>query len=126
MGLNGCPVANLIFTNAVVSEDAVLQDESAGTAIAERLGYLHAVVEATQTVGIAKVAAVHAAGFAKHRVQLHHPITHREAIQTMVADMAPDAHLAWLDVRRAARLADQGSPFEVEAAIVKSLLGRFG
>jgi alkylation response protein AidB-like acyl-CoA dehydrogenase len=126
MGLNGCPVADLIFRGATVSEDAVLHDLSAGTAIAEQLLYLGAVMEGAQTVGIAQAAAAHAAGYAKHRVQFHHPIAHQEAIQTMLAEMATDSHLAWLGVQRAAHLIDRGAPFEVEAAMVKAFLARFG
>ncbi len=126
MGLNGCEVADLIFTGASVSEDALLHDASAGAAIAERLSYLGAVAEAAQTVGIAQAASAHAASYAQHRVQFHHPIAHQEAIQTMLADMATGSHLAWLGVQRAARLIDEDAPFEVEAAMVKSFLARFG
>jgi butyryl-CoA dehydrogenase len=126
MGLNGCPVADLIFTGATVGEDALLHDAGAGAAIAERLGYLAAVAEAAQTVGIAQAASRHVAGYAGHRVQFHHPIAHQEAIQTMLAEMATDSHLAWHGVQHAARLIDEGSPFEVEAAMVKSFLARFG
>lgn len=126
MGLNGCKVADLIFTGASVSEDALLHDASTGAAIAEQLGYLGAVAEAAQTVGIAQAASLHAASYAKHRVQFHHPIAHQEAILTMLAEMATDSHLAWLGVQRAARLVDEGAPFEVEAAMVKSFMARFG
>jgi len=126
MGLNGCPVADLIFKGTSVSADAVLHDLSAGSAIAERLLYLGAVAEAAQTVGIAQAAAVHAAGYAKHRVQFHHPIAHQEAIQTMLAEIATDSYLAWLGVQRAAQLIDTGEPFEVEAAMVKAFLARVG
>ena len=126
MGLNGCPVADLVFQAVVVKESAVLHDLSAGTAIAEQLVYQTAVAEAAQTVGIAQAAAAHAAGYAKHRVQFHHPVAHQEAIQTMLAQMATDAHLAWLGVQRAAELIDIGEPFEVEAAMVKGFLARFG
>jgi butyryl-CoA dehydrogenase len=126
MGLNGCPVADLIFTGAAVGEDALLHDAGAGAAIAERLGYLAAVAEAAQTVGIAQAASRHVAVYAGHRVQFHHPIAHQEAIQTMLAEMATDSHLAWHGVQHAARLIDEGSPFEVEAAMVKSFLARFG
>ena len=126
MGLNGCPVADLIFKGTSVSADAVLHDLSAGSAIAERLLYLGAVAEAAQTVGIAQAAAVHAAGYAKHRVQFHHPIAHQEAIQTMLAEISTDSYLAWLGVQRAAQLIDNGEPFEVEAAMVKAFLARVG
>jgi acyl-CoA dehydrogenase len=126
MGLNGCLVADLIFKGASVGDDAVLHDLSAGSAIAERLLYLGAVAEAAQTVGIAQAAAQHAAGYAKHRVQFHHPIAHQEAIQTMLAEIATDTHLAWLGVQQAAHLVDSGEPFEVEAAMVKAFLARVG
>jgi alkylation response protein AidB-like acyl-CoA dehydrogenase len=126
MGLNGCPVANLVFDGAKVSEVAVLHDLTAGSAIAEQLLYLSAVAEAAQTVGIAQAAGLHAAEYAKHRVQFHHPIGHQQAIQTMLAEIATDSHLAWLGVKQAAALIDSGEPFEVEAAMVKSFLGRFG
>jgi acyl-CoA dehydrogenase len=126
MGLNGCPVADLIFNGVSVSADAVLHDLSAGSAIAERLLYLGAVAEAAQTVGIAQAAALHAAGYARHRVQFQHPIAHQEAVQTMLAEIATDSYLAWLGVERAAQLIDTGEPFEVEAAMVKEFLARVG
>jgi alkylation response protein AidB-like acyl-CoA dehydrogenase len=126
MGLNGCPVADLIFKGASVGDDAVLHDLSAGSAIAERLLYLGALAEAAQTVGIAQVAARHAAEYAKHRVQFHHPIARQEAVQTMLAEIATDTHLAWLGVQRAAQLVDNGEPFEVDAAMVKAFLARVG
>jgi len=49
-----------------------------------------------------------------------------QAIQQMLAEIATDSHLAWLGVRHAAQLADDGAPFAVEAAMVKSFLGRLG
>ncbi len=122
MGLNGCPVAHVRFDGVVVSESAVLHDLSAGPAIAERLLYLEAVMEGAQTVGIATAAASHAA----HRIQFHQTIAHQQAVQTMLAEMATDTHLAWLGVQRAADLIDAGEPFEVEAAMVKAFLARFG
>ncbi len=126
MGLNGCLVAHVTFDGVVVSESAVLHDLSAGPAIAERLLYLEAVMEGAQTVGIATAAASHAAAHAVHRIQFHHPIAHQQAVQTMLAEMATDSHLAWLGVQRAAELIDAEEPFEVEAAMVKAFLARFG
>lgn len=126
MGLNGCPVADLIFDGAFVNETALLHDLSAGAAIAEQLVALAAIAEAAQTVGIARAAAVHSAGYAKHRIQFHQPIAQQEAIQTMLAEIATDSHLAWLGVQRAAQLVDTGAPFEVESAMVKAFLARFG
>jgi butyryl-CoA dehydrogenase len=126
MGLNGCPVAHLLFHEASVHEDAVLHAEGAGAAIAEQLLSLYAVAEAALSAGIGQAAVTHAAEYAGQRKQFHHPIAHQQAVQTMLAEAATDRHIGWLGVQRAARLVDDGVPFEVEAAMVKAFFARFG
>ncbi len=86
----------------------------------------HALGESAQTVGIGMIAAKHAAAAARHRVQFGHPIASLQAIQQLLAEIATDSYVAWLGVRHAAQLIDDGAPFTVEAAMVKSFLGRFG
>ena len=49
-----------------------------------------------------------------------------QAIQTLLAEMATDSHLAWLVVQRTAQLIEDGQAFEVDAAMVKAFLARFG
>jgi len=126
MGLRACPVAHLDFSNLVVEEADVMGTENCGSVIATQLLSVGAVAEAAQTVGIARAAVKHAAGYAAHRVQFHHPIARLQAIQTLLADIATDSHMAWLGVQHAARLVEEDSPFEPEAAMVKSFVGRFG
>jgi len=84
------------------------------------------VAEAAQTVGIARAAVSHAVEYAKHRVQFRHPIARLQAIQTLLAETVTDSHMAWLGIRHAAQLIEDGAPFEAEAAMVKLFLGRFG
>jgi acyl-CoA dehydrogenase len=126
MGLNGCPVAHVVLDNVAVPEEAMMGSEYGGASIAEQLLAIGSVAEAAQTVGIGRAAVKHAAGYAMKRVQFHHPIAALQAIQTLLADIATDCHLALLGVRHAAQLIEDDAPFEPEAAMVKSFLGRVG
>ena len=126
MGLKGCPVADLVFDNVIVAEAAMLGGVTDGQAIVTETLALASVAEAAQTVGIGQAAVEHAAAYAKTRVQFGRPIATLQAIQTLLAETATDCHLARLGLRVAAQLLDQGEPFQVEAAMVKQFLARFG
>jgi len=126
MGLKACPVAHLSFKNVAVTEAGVMGSENNASGIASQILSVSAVASGAQTVGIARAAAEHAAAYAKHRVQFRHPIARLQAIQTLLAEMVSDSHLAWLGVQHAARLIQDSAPFEPEAAMVKLFLGRFG
>jgi alkylation response protein AidB-like acyl-CoA dehydrogenase len=126
MGLKACPVADLSFKNVSVTEDSVMGSENNASGMASQILSVSAVAEGAQTVGIARAAVEHAAEYAKHRVQFRHPIARLQAIQTLLAEIVSDSHLAWLGVRHAARLIEDNAPFESEAAMVKLFLGRFG
>jgi butyryl-CoA dehydrogenase len=126
MGLKGCPVAHITFENVVVPESALLGTVNEGLAIAVKLLAIASVAEAAQTVGIGQAAVEHAAAYAKQRVQFGKPVATLQAIQTLLAEVATDCHLARLGVRNAAVLIEEGKPFEVEAAMVKSFLVRLG
>jgi alkylation response protein AidB-like acyl-CoA dehydrogenase len=126
MGLKACPVAHLTFKNVVVPETAVMGGVNCGSVIATQLLSVASVAEAAQTVGIARAAMAHAANYAKHRVQFRHPIAGLQAVQTMLARIATDAHMGWLGVLQAAQLIEDDAPFEREAAMVKAFIGRVG
>jgi alkylation response protein AidB-like acyl-CoA dehydrogenase len=126
MGLRACPVAHLSFKNVAVSADSVIGSENNGSGIASQILSVSAVMEAAQTVGIARAAVSHAAAYAKSRVQFRHPIARLQAIQTLLAEILTDSHMAWLGVLHAARLIEEDSPFEPEAAMVKMFAGRIG
>jgi len=126
MGLRGCPVADVTFNNVVLESTALLGTAETGNAILEHLLAALALGQAAQTIGIATIAAKHAAAASRHRVQFGHPIASLQAIQKLLAEIATDSHLAWLGIRHAAQLVDDGAPFAVQAAMVKSFLARFG
>jgi butyryl-CoA dehydrogenase len=126
MGLKGCPMADLVFDNVMVTDTAILGGSTDGSAIMTETLALASVAEAAQTVGIGQAAVEHAAAYAKTRIQFGRPIASLQAIQTLLAEVAADCHLARLGLRYAAQLMDDGEPFLVEAAMVKQFLARFG
>jgi butyryl-CoA dehydrogenase len=126
MGLHGCPVADLVFDNATVPEAAILGTVKGAGEIVRRTLALASLGEAAQTVGIGQAGVEHAAAYAKERVQFGQPIGKFQAVQALLAESATDCHLARLGLRYAAQLAEDGQPFEAEAAMVKSFLARLG
>ena len=126
MGLKGCPVADLVFANVIVPETAVLGSENQGaTMIAETLA-ISALAEAAQTIGIGQAAVEHAAAYSKTRVQFGRPIAALQAIQTLLAETATDCYLARLGLHDAAQMLENGEPFQLEVAMLKQFLARFG
>jgi alkylation response protein AidB-like acyl-CoA dehydrogenase len=126
MGLKGCPVADITFEKVVVPDSALLGTVNQGLAIAIKALAVASVAEAAQTVGIGQAAVEHAAAYAKQRVQFGKPVFTLQAIQTLLAEVATDCHLARLGLRNAALLIEEDKPFETEAAMVKSFLVRLG
>jgi alkylation response protein AidB-like acyl-CoA dehydrogenase len=126
MGLKGCPVAHITFENVILPETALLGALNQGSQIAADVLAAASLAEAAQTVGIGQTAVVHAANYSKQRIQFGKPIAVLQAIQTLLAETATDCHLARLGLRNAAQLLEDCKPFEVEAAMLKSYLARFG
>jgi butyryl-CoA dehydrogenase len=124
MGLRGCPVADVVFDNVVAPESSVLA--ARGVEIVNRTLALGALGEAAQTVGIGQAAIDHASAYAKQRVQFGMPVFNFPAVQTLLSDSNTDCHVARLALYHAAQLVDDGEPFEVESAMVKSFLARLG
>jgi butyryl-CoA dehydrogenase len=124
MGLRGCPVAHVVFDNVVVPESALLG--AGGVQIINRTLALGALAEAAQTVGIGQAGIDHAASYAKQRVQFGMPVFNFPAVQALLSDSNTDCHVARMALYHAAQLVDDGEPFEVESAMVKSFLARFG
>jgi butyryl-CoA dehydrogenase len=77
-------------------------------------------------VGIGQAAIDHASAYAKQRVQFGMPVFNFPAVQALLSDSNTDCHVARLALYHAAQLVDDGEPFEVESAMVKSFLARLG
>jgi acyl-CoA dehydrogenase len=126
MGLRGCPVADVGFDNVFIAETAVVGTLKGAAEIVSQTLALLSLAEAAQTVGIGQAAVEHAAAYSKQRVQFGKPIGAFQAVQTLLAEVASDCHLARLGLRYAAQLIEDGQPFEAEAAKLRSFLVRFG
>ena len=126
MGLRGCPSAELVFENVKVPAASLLGIEGAGLPIALAAQAAASVVEAAMVVGIAQAAMEDAVKYGKQRIQFRRPIASFPAIQTMLAEMATNIHLARLAVYDAAQLIETGEAFTAEAAMVKLFAARIG
>lgn len=126
MGLHGCPTAHVILKNVLLTEIQVLGTLNGGQTIATETLGVASVAEAAETLGIAQAAIEYAAKYAGERVQFGKPIGTFQAIQTMLAEVATNCHLARLAIYDAASLIEQGKPFMAEAAMVKRFAIRIG
>jgi butyryl-CoA dehydrogenase len=126
MGLKGCPVADLVFANVIVPDMAMLGSQNQGAAMMAETLAIGALAEAAQTIGIGQAAVEHAAAYSKTRVQFGRPISALQAIQTLLAETATDCYMARLAVYDAAQMLENGEPFQLEVAMLKQFLARFG
>ena len=119
LGITASGTAELVFEDARVPADALLGKEGEGfkqmltTLDGGRIGI------ASQAIGIGRAVLEEALEYAKTREQFGKPITHFQAIQWKLADMATELDAAELMTLRAAWLEDNGKPFEKAAAMAK-------
>ena len=119
IGWRGLDTRQLFFTDVLVPDDQLIGNVGAG------LGQFLSTLE----VGRISIAALSnsltravldmALAYARTRVQFGHTISHYQAIQFKLADIATELEASrWLTYR-AAQLRDAGQPFKKEAAMAK-------
>ncbi|MDQ1484839.1 MAG: hypothetical protein QOJ62_532 [Actinomycetota bacterium] len=119
MGLRGSPTAQLHLSGVRVTEDRRIGELGQGFAIAlaaldtGRLGI------AACAVGLAQAALDVALDYAGQRRQFGKPIREFEGLGFMLADMATAIEAARALYLAAARRADDGQPFAMQAAMAK-------
>jgi alkylation response protein AidB-like acyl-CoA dehydrogenase len=119
MGLNASNTTELILENVKVPKENLLGKRGQGfkqfliTLDGGRIGI------GAMAVGIAQAAYEKALKYAKERKQFGKSLSHFQAIQFKLADMALKIELARNMVYKAAWLKDQGRPFTKEAAMCK-------
>ena len=126
MGLRGCQWAEIELKDVKVPAGNLLGCEGEGLAIMTEVAAAASVAEGAQVVGIAQAAMEDAAKYAKQRVQFGRPIASFPAIQSMLAEMATNIHLARLAVYHAASLIENGMAFAGAAAMVRLCAARVG
>ena len=119
MGIRGSQTTELIFKNCRVPKANLIGKEGKGFGMAMQTLDGGRVGVAAQALGIAQAALDEAVKFSKERVQFGKPISTKQAIQWMLAEMETKLQAARLLTYQAAAAKDEGKVFSKEAAMAK-------
>lgn len=119
LGLRASDTAELVFENCRVPEGNLLGERGKG--LRQFLQALDGgrVGIGALSVGIARACLEASLNYARQRVQFGQTISHFQAIQFKLADMAMETEAARLMVYKAAWLRDRGERYTAEAAMAK-------
>lgn len=123
LGIRSSPTVELIFENCHIPIKNRLGEEGQGFKIAMMTldGGRNGI--AAQAVGIAQGALDAAAAYAQEREQFGKPLSHLQAIQFKLADMATEIEAARLLTYQAAWLESEGKPYGKASAMAKLYAG---
>ncbi|HEY72137.1 MAG: acyl-CoA dehydrogenase [Chloroflexi bacterium] len=119
MGQRCSDTSEVIFDEVRVPADHLLGQEGAGFKVAMKTLDRSRPTIAASSVGIARAAMEAAVPYAQERQTFGRPLAGHQAIQFMLADMAIKIETARLITWKAAWLADQGLPNNMESSIAK-------
>jgi alkylation response protein AidB-like acyl-CoA dehydrogenase len=119
MGHRASNTTEVIFENVRVPKENLLGREGEGFKIAMMTLDKSRAAIAACAVGIARAAYESARDYAKQRTTFGKPLAAHQAIQFMLADMVIKIETARLMCWKAAWLADQGLPNNLESSIAK-------
>lgn len=119
MGMRGSGTAELVFNNCRVPKENLLGNIGDGYRIALKILDSSRITVAAQCLGLGKGALEQSLLYANQRQAFGKPISHKQAIQFALADMATELDAARLLTFRAAALYDTGLPYGTEAAMAK-------
>lgn len=119
LGIRASSTCELLFEGCRVPKAAVLGDIGKGYKVAIETLNEGRVGIGAQMLGVAQGAFDHAVTYVKERSQFGKPVAEFQGVQFQIARMAADVEIARLLTYNAARLRDQGQPFQQEAAICK-------
>ncbi len=120
MGMRACHTGDVILQDVQVPVENRLGEEGQGFYIAMQCFEHTRPTVAACAVGVARAAYEYGTEYAKQRVQFGKPILAKQAIRFMLADMLTEIDAARLLVWRAAWMADQGQPCNVQASMAKA------
>ncbi len=120
LGYRGVDTSELIFQDYRVSADEVLGLEE-GKGFYQVMDALETgrINVAARAVGVASAAFEAAIKYAQQRETFGRPISSRQSIQNILADMATKIHAARLMTRDAAERKDRGERVDLEAGMAK-------
>jgi alkylation response protein AidB-like acyl-CoA dehydrogenase len=119
MGHRASNTTEVIFENMRLPKESLLGREGEGFKIAMTTLDKSRAAIAACAVGIARAAFEAACDYAKERKTFGKPLAAHQAIQFMLADMAIKIETARLMCWKAAWLADNGQPNNLESSIAK-------
>jgi acyl-CoA dehydrogenase len=120
MGQRASNTTAVTFQNVRVDKKNLLGGEAEGFKKAMAALDITRPMIGAGAVGLARSAMELATQYAQKRIQFGVPISHHQAVQFILADMAIGIDAARLLVWRAASLADQGSRNSTESAVAKA------
>ena len=126
LGCRGSVTSEVVLQDAHVPRQNLVGVEGQGFEYAKRMLFGGRVTVGALTVGIAQAAFDKAVNYSKQRSAFGKPISDFEMIQAKLADMLTGINASRLMVYRAARLKDEGKPFESEAAQAKLMATETG
>ncbi len=126
MGLRASDTSEVIMEDCRIPADQLLGKEGGGFIDAMRILDGGRISIAALALGMARGAYDAAAKYAKEREQFGKSISHFQAIQFMLADMATKIDAAAMLIYRAAWLKDQGKTVTKESAMAKLFASEIG
>lgn len=120
MGVRGAGVCELVFEDAVVPAENLLDGENNGWRIAMDTLNCGRIGIAIQSVGIAQACLDASIKYSKERKQFGKAIAEYESIRWKLAEMATEIEAARLLAYQAAILRDKGLPHTKQASMAKS------
>jgi alkylation response protein AidB-like acyl-CoA dehydrogenase len=124
MGLRAASTGQLVLEDVAVPAGALLADGSADAyADCIRLGRIG---WAALACGTGRAVLDHVIPYVNDRRAFGEPISHRQAVAFMVADIGIELEGARLTTLRAAARAEQGKPFAREAGLARRLTAEYG
>lgn len=112
MGLRPAALGNLVLKDVKVSAEALLGDEAFDYATFisyARLGWC------SLAIGTARAVLDQVIPYANERIAFGEPISHRQSVAFMIANIRIELDTMKILTQRAASLAEQGKPFQREA-----------
>jgi len=119
MGMRGSSTAELVFEDCRVPINNRLGGEGQGYSIALKTLDSSRVSIAAQCIGLARGALDAAISYTTQREAFGGPLTEKQAVAFMLADMATEVEAARLMTYRAAALVDEGLPHSIESSMAK-------
>lgn len=122
MGLAGAQLATLTFDDLRLPAEALL---GAGAFDLQRFVDLSRIGICALAVGTCQAVLDYVVPYCNERVAFGEPISNRQAVAFMIADMAIELESMRLMTWRAAALAEQGGDFHEQAYLAKQFCGHY-